>query len=90
MAEGLRDGGQARRAPLLAKGAGRKGERPAIFEASGTATSTPVYDGAIIGAGARIAGPAIIEEETTTIVIEPGWTAELFPSGSYRIVRDRA
>jgi N-methylhydantoinase A len=81
-------------APQLATGgdaaAAKKGERPAIFAADGAATSTPVYDGAILGAGARVAGPAVIEEETTTIVIEPGWTAELHPSGSYRIVRDAA
>ncbi|MCH6111205.1 hypothetical protein MMA22_23840, partial [Salmonella enterica] len=70
--------------------AAKKGERPAIFERDGTAISTPVYDGAILGAGARVAGPAIIEEETTTIVIAPGWTAELHPGGSYRIVRERA
>jgi len=81
-------------APQLATGsdaaAAKKGERAAIFAADGTATSTPVYDGAILGAGARAAGPAIIEEETTTIVIEPGWTAELHPGGSYRIARERA
>ncbi len=81
-------------APQLAAGsdagAAKKGERPAIFAADGTATSTAVYDGAILGAGATVRGPAIIEEETTTIVIEPGWTAELFAGGSYRIVRDVA
>jgi N-methylhydantoinase A len=71
-------------------GAARKGFRDAIFAADGRTTSTPVYDGAILGSGAKVPGPAIIEEETTTIVIEPGWTAELFPSGSYRIVRERA
>ncbi len=79
-------------APQLAAGgdagAAKKGERQAIFAADGSSTSTPVYDGAILGSGARVAGPAIIEEETTTIVIEPGWTAELFAGGSYRIHRD--
>jgi N-methylhydantoinase A len=71
-----------------AAGAAKKGERAAIFAADGAATSTPVYDGAILGSGARVAGPAIIEEETTTIVIAPGWTAELDASGAYRITRD--
>jgi N-methylhydantoinase A len=42
-----------------------------------------VYTGELLGAGDRIAGPAVIEEVTTTIVIEPGWTAELAPSGVY-------
>ena len=43
----------------------------------------------MLGAGASIAGPAIIEEVTTTIVIEPGWTAKLDASGSYVITRKK-
>ncbi|MDZ4392725.1 hypothetical protein [Cypionkella sp.] len=34
-----------------------------------------------------MAGPAVIEEVTTTIVIEPGWSATLDASGSYLITR---
>jgi len=67
-----------------------KGHRQAIFDATGTATATPVYDGSRLGAGATILGPAIIEEVTTTIVIEPGWTARLHDSGSYVLTRDPA
>jgi N-methylhydantoinase A len=66
-----------------------KGHRKAIFEASGKATKTPIYDGEKLGAGAKIAGPAIIEEVTTTIVIEPGWTAGLDATGSYVITRKK-
>ncbi|HRX37339.1 MAG TPA: hydantoinase/oxoprolinase family protein [Aestuariivirga sp.] len=81
------------KAPKLAKGAplpkALKGHRKAIFEASGKASRTPVYDGAKLGAGATVAGPAIIEEVTTTIVIEPGWTAKLDQSGSYVITRKK-
>ncbi len=62
-----------------------KGYRKAIFEASGKSTKTPIYDGDRIGAGAKIMGPAIIEEVTTTIVIEPGWSATLDTTGSYLI-----
>ncbi|PRH89701.1 5-oxoprolinase [Labrys okinawensis] len=64
-----------------------KGSRPAIFQASGEATSTPVYDGSKLGVGVSVTGPAIIEEVTTTIVIEPGWTATLHESGSYLLTR---
>jgi N-methylhydantoinase A len=67
-----------------------KEHRKAIFHGSGKATRTPVLDGGLLGAGATIAGPAIIEEVTTTIVIEPGWTARLDASGSYVITRKRA
>jgi N-methylhydantoinase A len=79
--------------PKLAKGSpvakALKGHRKAIFDAKGKGTRTPVYDGGKLGAGAVIKGPAIIEEVTTTIVIEPGWTAKLDPSGSYVIKSNR-
>ena len=79
------------KSPNLAKGAtlakALKGQRKAIFSSSGKGAATPVYDGSMLGAGAVINGPAIIEEVTTTIVIEPGWTAKLDASGSYVIKR---
>ncbi len=81
------------KAPKLGKGAtpakALKGYRKAIFNASGKSTKTPIYDGGKFGAGAVVAGPAIIEEVTTTIVIEPGWTAKLDASGSYVITRKK-
>jgi N-methylhydantoinase A len=81
------------KAPKLAKGAtpakAMKGYRKAIFAASGKATRTPVYDGDRLGAGVAISGPAIIEEVTTTIVIEPGWIAKLDASGSYVITHKK-
>jgi N-methylhydantoinase A len=67
-----------------------KDHRKAIFDASGKPTRTPVYDGDKLGTDAAVAGPAIIEEVTTTIVIEPGWTARLDKTNSYVITRDRA
>ncbi|WP_454744437.1 caprolactamase subunit alpha [Ciceribacter selenitireducens] len=65
-----------------------KGHRDAIFDQAGKPVSTPIYVGAKLGAGARITGPAIIEEVTTTIVIEPGWTSALHESGSYLLTRE--
>jgi N-methylhydantoinase A len=77
--------------PKLGKGLGPakalKGYRSAIFSPSGKGAKTPVYDGARLGAGAKLAGPAIIEEITTTIVIEPGWQVKLDASGSYVITK---
>ena len=64
-----------------------KGYRKAIFSATGKPQRTAVYDGAGLGAGATVKGPAIIEEVTTTVVVEPGWTAKLDASGSYVIKR---
>ena len=80
--------------PTLARGKAPekalKGYRKAIFDASGKSRRTPVYDGGALGAGAKIVGPAIIEEVTTTIVIEPGWSAALHASGSYVITKTKA
>jgi N-methylhydantoinase A len=43
---------------------------------SGGWTDTPIYRRLDIGAGARIDGPAIVEQMDTTSVIEPGCVAE--------------
>ncbi|MBW3099009.1 caprolactamase subunit alpha [Pseudohoeflea coraliihabitans] len=67
-----------------------KGRRPMVFDASGATTDTPVYDGGKLGAGDRVSGPAVIEEVTTTLVIEPGWTADLHESGVYVITSTTA
>ena len=70
-------------APGKGAHAALKGTREMFFDADGIPRETPVYDGALLGAGDRITGPAVIQEVTTTIVIEPGWTAELDPTGVY-------
>ena len=59
------------------------GTRPALFEEHTDFVSTPVYSGAQLLVGNILHGPAIIEEETTTIVVFPGWQAELQDPGMY-------
>ena len=65
-----------------------KGTRPMVFNADGIAQDTPVYDGSAMGAGDTLHGPAVIEEVTTTIVVEPGWTVTLHDSGVYVLTAD--
>ncbi len=65
-----------------------KSHRPMIFSPDGSAIDGPVYDGSKLGMGAVVDGPAVIEEITTTIVIEPGWRASLHESGSYILKRN--
>lgn len=67
-----------------------KGTRPMIFNAEGLPQDTPVYDGALLGAGDVLAGPAVIQEVTTTLVIEPGWRAELHETGVYIVTQTAA
>jgi N-methylhydantoinase A len=63
----------------------KKGQRDLIFSDDGRSTTTPVFDGAKIGTGHQLKGPAVIEEETATIVVQPGWQVEFHKSGSYVI-----
>jgi N-methylhydantoinase A len=39
------------------------------------AGDVPVYDRSALGAGQHVAGPVIVEERETTIVVPPGWSA---------------
>ncbi|MCP4382098.1 MAG: hydantoinase/oxoprolinase family protein, partial [Hyphomicrobiales bacterium] len=66
-----------------------KGHRAVVFSAEGDRIETPVYDGAALGAGSRINGPAIIEEETTTIVVDGDWEASLHDTGVYVLTPKR-
>ena len=61
-----------------ARGAGPaapKARRRAYFPETGGFTETPVYDRYALGAGARLAGPAIVEERESTTVLPPGTAA---------------
>jgi N-methylhydantoinase A len=61
----------------------RVGARPVYW---GTEfVDTPVYDGRVLGAGAAIDGPALIEEAFTVVAVAPGWRCELDAHGSYEL-----
>jgi len=62
--------------------AARKGSRPAYFREAGGFVPTAVYDRGRLGVGDRIAGPAVVEEEGSTLVIGPGASARVAPSGN--------
>ena len=64
----------------------RVGQRRAWFAPDGFAT-TAVYDRARLPVGARVAGPAIVEQADTTVVIPPGHAALVEPSGNLRLRR---
>ena len=56
--------------------------RPARFAASGTPSQAPVYERARLGIGSRIAGPAIIEESSSTLLVPPGAMASVDDAGN--------
>jgi N-methylhydantoinase A len=68
--------------PRLAPGDGKvapKGHRPVYF---GTLfEDTPIYDRATLPPGARIHGPAVVEEFGSTTVVFPMQTVEVDPHG---------
>ena len=50
-----------------------KGRRPVYFAERGGFVDCPVYDRYDLGAGAEIAGPAIVEEVDSTTTVHPGY-----------------
>ena len=48
------------------------GDRSAYFPELGEFRPTPVYAGSALRPGHTVAGPAIVQEETTTIIVYPG------------------
>jgi N-methylhydantoinase A len=45
----------------------------------------PVYDGSLLGSGAEVRGPALVEEPFTVVVLPPGATAQLDELGNYAL-----
>ncbi|HMB33620.1 MAG TPA: hydantoinase/oxoprolinase family protein [Methylomirabilota bacterium] len=60
----------------------RKGTRPAYFAERGGFVPTAVYDRQRLGVGDELDGPAVVEEEGSTLVIGPGGRARVAGSGN--------
>lgn len=60
--------------------------RSVYMASAGGAVALPVHDGGSLAVGTVIEGPALIEEETTTILLPPGATATTDSLGDYRVV----
>jgi N-methylhydantoinase A len=81
-------GGKSRRGEPLPPQVGAvvpKSRRPVFIGSAGGAVEVPAYDGAQLASGATIAGPAIIEEPTTTIVLLAGQDATTDPYGNFLV-----
>ena len=61
----------------------RKTTRNVIFD--GRKVTTDVYEGSQMNSAAKIQGPAIVEEPTTTIVIPPEWRLVVNEYGDYEL-----
>jgi N-methylhydantoinase A len=65
-----------------------KGTRPAYFPEAGGFVPTAVYDRYRLAAGDEIGGPAVVEEEGSTLVIGPGGAARVAASGNIVVALD--
>jgi N-methylhydantoinase A len=59
-----------------------KGTRRAYFPGADGWVETAVYDRYRLGTGDELAGPAVVEEEGSTLVVGPGATARVAASGN--------
>jgi N-methylhydantoinase A len=80
--------------PRLAKAAGSRsridgkailGKRSIYWVELKRAASTPIYDGAFLVSGNRIAGPAVVETTDTTVVVHPRRTLAVDAFGNFEI-----
>jgi N-methylhydantoinase A len=68
--------------PILRRGDGAQAiGRQIVHDAAGPMEAA-VFDRARLGAGDRIAGPAIVTQLDATTLVAPGWCAEVRPDGS--------
>ena len=63
-------------------GSAVKGVRPAYFPERRGFEEATVYDRTKLAPGDEITGPAVVEEDGSTLVIGPGGTARVAPSGN--------
>ncbi|WP_149536267.1 hydantoinase/oxoprolinase family protein [Siccirubricoccus phaeus] len=64
------------------------GTRPIRVRQSATPVIAAIWQREAIRPEDRIPGPAIIEQPDTTILVEPGWTAQLGPGGALLIRKE--
>jgi N-methylhydantoinase A len=70
----LEKGGTAAQAAL-------KGRRKVHFQGAGKFVDCPIYERDLLRAGNRVAGPAVIEQADSTIVVPPAYYAIVDPHG---------
>ena len=67
----------------------RTGERAARFGRGLPAVATPIYDRALLAPGMLLAGPALIEERESTVVVPPGAQVRCDESSNLAISLER-
>jgi N-methylhydantoinase A len=76
-----------RESPTRAEGEAKPSSLCQAWFSATTPQMTPRYHGPDMPLGCTIAGPCIIQEPTTTIVVFPGWDVTVTSSGDYMMHR---
>jgi N-methylhydantoinase A len=69
-------------------GGSLKGRRSVLFPGETARLETAIHDRARIGAGDRLVGPAIIEQDDSTTLLPPGWSAEVTGGAALLLTRN--
>lgn len=80
-------GGSERKGSALPRQQGKPAPKShrAVFFGKGNHPQVPIYEGSDFGAGAVVAGPAVIELPTTTILLQPKQTATTDEHGNFLV-----
>ncbi|HSU05931.1 MAG TPA: hydantoinase/oxoprolinase family protein [Acetobacteraceae bacterium] len=65
----------------------RKGTRTILVADAPEPVQVPIYDRAAMPAGMRVTGPAVIEQDDTTTLLEPGWRGTVLENGTLLLER---
>jgi N-methylhydantoinase A len=65
-----------------------KDRRPVYFAEAGDYVDCPIYDRYGLAAGARLAGPAVVEEFDSTVVVHPGFGLTVDATGNLVIEKE--
>ena len=68
----------------------RREHRPVYFAESGGYVDCAIHDRNALPAGARLAGPAVVEELDSTTLVHPGYSVRVDDIGNLIIERERA
>lgn len=55
------------------------------FPDVGWSRDVPVFERGILGVGVAIAGPAVVDEWTTTVIVPPAWSVHVGPIGNLEL-----
>ena len=65
------------------------GSRPAVWEFEAGAVDTPVFDAETLRPGMTIRGPALVEAESTTVVVAPDWSLRVDVNSAFILTHEK-